>query len=108
MEIGHKIKEIRLAKGLTSVELADKAGVGQSTISMTESDSRSPQIDTVEKICLALEIAMVELLPLEHQKATGNYTSSEESDVIELLQKLSYDERKHFFALFKSLLTQRK
>lgn len=51
---GKKIKEFRLAKGLTQTELAEMSGVSAAGLSYIESGQRSPTEDTLNKIALAL------------------------------------------------------
>lgn len=47
MEIGSKIKELRIAKGLTQEELADRAELSKGFISQVERDLTSPSIATL-------------------------------------------------------------
>ena len=44
MEIGQKLKELRVAKGLTQEELADRAELSKGFISQLERDITSPSI----------------------------------------------------------------
>ena len=63
MEIGQKIKDARLAKGLTQQELGDIVGVQKSAIAKYE-NGRVVNIkrSTLQKIASALEIRPSELL----------------------------------------------
>jgi transcriptional regulator with XRE-family HTH domain len=54
MDIGLKIKELRMAKGLTQEELADRAELSKGFISQLERDLTSPSISTLEDILLCL------------------------------------------------------
>ena len=47
MEIGHKIKELRIELGLTQEELADRAELSKGFISQVERDLTSPSIATL-------------------------------------------------------------
>ena len=55
MDIGKKIKELRVAKGLTQEELADRSELSKGFISQLERDLTSPSIATLMDIlqCLA-------------------------------------------------------
>ena len=53
-KIGEKIKKLRLARGLTQEELAERTDLSRSFISQLESDKTSPSIDTLETILRAL------------------------------------------------------
>lgn len=58
MEIGAKIKELRILKGLTQEELADRAELSKGFISQVERDLTSPSIATLVDIlqCLGTNI----------------------------------------------------
>lgn len=43
-------KRLRLAAGLTQLEMAERLGVSKSTISMYENGNREPDFDTLERI----------------------------------------------------------
>jgi Predicted transcriptional regulators len=47
MDIGHKIKELRVQKGLTQEELADRSELSKGFISQLERDLTSPSIATL-------------------------------------------------------------
>ena len=54
MDIGQKIKELRVAKGLTQEELADRAELSKGFISQLERDLTSPSIATLVDILQCL------------------------------------------------------
>ena len=54
MEIGSKIKNLRLQKGLTQEELADRCELSKGFISLLESDKTSPSMATLEDILNAV------------------------------------------------------
>lgn len=54
MEIGAKIKELRLERGLTQEELADRCELTKGYISQLENDLTSPSIATLKDILLSL------------------------------------------------------
>ena len=59
MEIGSKIKELRVLNGLTQEELADRSELSKGFISQLENDLTSPSISTLEDIlqCLGMTIS---------------------------------------------------
>jgi transcriptional regulator with XRE-family HTH domain len=60
--IGEKLKEVRTKRLLTQDELAEKAGVSQSTIANIERNHAEPQFRTIRKLVKALDIDPTELL----------------------------------------------
>ena len=54
MEIGRKIKDLRIAKGLTQEELADRSELSKGFISQLERDLTSPSIATLADILQVL------------------------------------------------------
>ena len=57
MDIGKKIKELRVAKGLTQEELADRSELSKGFISQLERDLTSPSIATLMDILQCLGTA---------------------------------------------------
>jgi transcriptional regulator with XRE-family HTH domain len=52
-----RLKELRLAKGWTQVELAERAGVRRATVSMLESGKTdSISFNTIDRLSRALEV----------------------------------------------------
>ncbi|MFB5281817.1 helix-turn-helix domain-containing protein [Peribacillus sp. Hz7] len=61
VNLGKRLREIRTDKGISSTQLEFLSGVTQSTISKIENNTHSPSIETLLKICSALEISIVDL-----------------------------------------------
>ena len=59
MEIGEKIKRLRLQRGLTQEELADRCELSKGFISLLERDLTSPSIATLSDVleCLGTDLA---------------------------------------------------
>lgn len=111
MKIGKKIRLLRQHKSLKIKELAELSGVSQSTISDIERDYRSPQVDTLGKICDALGVPIMAVLPIEHHlkdENAGPSLTKDELDLIKLLQLMSDNERVQLLDLLRSFLRDRK
>ncbi len=65
MEIGNRIKEVRMQKGLTQEELADRAELTKGFISQVERDLTSPSIATLLDILQCLGITPAEFFKEE-------------------------------------------
>lgn len=65
MSIGSRIKEIRLARGLTQKQLGDLCGMADSAIRRYESDRGNPTEKTLSRIADALQVCISDLMPIE-------------------------------------------
>jgi transcriptional regulator with XRE-family HTH domain len=60
--IGEQLREVRTRRLLTQDELAEKAGISQSTIANIERNHAEPQFRTIRKLAKALDVDPTELL----------------------------------------------
>lgn len=62
IRFGERVKELRLAKGLTQLHLADSIGSSESTISRAEKGKHNPTLLWMMKLAEALEVDASEFL----------------------------------------------
>jgi len=62
-QIASKLKQIRLEKDLTQVELAKKAAMNSNYYSKIERSDLKPSIETLEKIIKALGVKSSDVFP---------------------------------------------
>ena len=60
--LGDEIRKERLAAGLTQEQLAFKARISRNYVSLLELDEKSPTVDTLTRICKALNVKPSHLL----------------------------------------------
>ncbi|PAV46920.1 XRE family transcriptional regulator [Pseudomonas sp. HAR-UPW-AIA-41] len=65
MDVGVRLQGIRKLKGLSQRELAKRAGVTNSTISMIEKNSVSPSISSLKKVLSGIPMSLVEFFSLD-------------------------------------------
>ena len=65
MDVGERLKVIRKQKGLSQRELAKRAGVTNSTISMIEKNSVSPSVGSLKKVLQGIPMSLVEFFAEE-------------------------------------------
>jgi transcriptional regulator with XRE-family HTH domain len=65
MRIGAQVKRERERALLTQQELAERAGIGLTTLNRIENDRAEPQFRTIRKIAKALGVDPAVLLPRE-------------------------------------------
>ena len=61
LQLGPRIRALRLARNITLRELAGRAGVTESFLSQVEREVTSPSIASVQRIARALDLAIAEL-----------------------------------------------
>ena len=65
--VGKELRAVRQKTGMTQEELAFKAGVDRSYISLLENDRKSPTLDMLFRICDALDARASQLIArIEH------------------------------------------
>ena len=70
MEIGTRIKEMRKARNITQVQLAQMTGISQSSISAIEKLTNNPSAVTLKLIAAALGCTVGELLGEKKEQET--------------------------------------
>ncbi|MCM1112188.1 MAG: helix-turn-helix domain-containing protein [Muribaculum sp.] len=62
-----KIWDVRKSKGVTLEELAERSGIGRSTINNFENGKGSPRLLQMEQIAKALECRITDLFDSEYK-----------------------------------------
>lgn len=65
MDVGPRLKQVRKQFGLSQRELAKRAGVTNSTISMIEKSSVSPSVSSLKKVLSGIPMSLVEFFSTE-------------------------------------------
>tara|TARA_R110000744_G_scaffold372_2_gene1331 strand:- start:284 stop:832 length:549 start_codon:yes stop_codon:yes gene_type:complete len=84
MDVGKRLKSIRLIRNMSQRELAKRAGVTNSTISMIEKNSVSPSISSLKKVLNGIPISLVEFFTEDNDEEEIQqvvYTSDELMDI---------------------------
>lgn len=61
-EIGHRLRQARLARGLNLHQLARLTGISAPALSLIETGKRDPRLTTLGKIAAALRLPLTDLL----------------------------------------------
>lgn len=85
MELGKAIRISREQRGYTRSELADKAKLSLSYVSLLENSKRDPNLSKIEKIAEALDIPVSILFFLAADKSEIESISSELAEKMSLL-----------------------
>lgn len=81
MTTGEVLKEKRLQKGLSLLELSRLCGIRDTTLRKYENGDRNPKIETLEKIAKAYGCTVVELLATGEKNGILTFESGEHFEV---------------------------
>lgn len=79
--VGKRIRDARMAKGMTQEELAEKAGLSPNHISVIERGIKSPQLDSFVPVCNALGVSADAML-IDVVDAATDGVASELSELL--------------------------
>jgi len=71
IKIAKKIKEARIRKNMTQMNLADAMGVSYQAVSNWERGNSMPDISKLEDLCNALDLSVSELLGMEEKRSAA-------------------------------------
>lgn len=100
--IGDKLRALRLQKGLTTSELANKVALSQSYISRFENNRAVPDVHLLEKILQALDCDLSTFFV-----ADPDFHSDEFVLLINTIKKLTPEARRKLHAFLQVLIEQR-
>ena len=62
VQIGKKLRQLRIERAMTQEELAQAAGIGKNTVNRLETNITEPRPPTLRKLAQALEVDPAELV----------------------------------------------
>ena len=68
MKVAKKIKQARVERNMTQMDLADAMGVSYQAVSNWERGNSMPDISKLEQLCRVLELSIGELLGVESRE----------------------------------------
>lgn len=78
VDIGNRLRQIRMAHKLSQRELAKRAGVTNSTISLIESNASNPSVGALKRILDGIPIGLAEFFAFEPEKPKKAFYAAEE------------------------------
>ena len=69
-QVAKQLKVLRQKRGLSMTELAKRAGLSRAMISFIESEFRNPTLDTLLRICGALNVELADVLKRSSKAAS--------------------------------------
>ena len=101
MKIGNKLNQLRKLSGMTQEQLAEKIDVSRQTISKWESDSTSPDLESIVKISRIFYVSLDDLLKEAETSVTNR---NDEQITLEDLMKINLYNRKLTLLLIGGLI----
>ncbi len=90
MKIAKKIREARIARNMTQMNLADAMGVSYQAVSNWERGNSMPDISKLEDLCNALELSLYQLLGMDAKEtAPVEKAMKEETLTVEELAQVA-------------------
>lgn len=102
MNIAEKLQFYREQKGYTVNKLANLAGLSQSHVREIQLGTRNPTIDTLELLCDALDLSVVNFLSEEHQELL------QKDDLQSLIYSLNKEQREGLKTFLHTMVRQRE
>lgn len=108
MTLGEKIKSARKAKGFTQKQLADMVDAKHNSVSDWEKNKSTPDVDTIELLCGALELTPTYLVGKKTDEEYGNIVGKIMNepgllDMIDDYRNLSENDKKAIRQIISSL-----
>lgn len=98
MDIGKRIRNLRLSKNMRVKELAKKAFISQPYLSDIENGRTTPSLDKLSTICDALGMTLAEFFGYESE------LSPDLMRLLENMKKLTEEERNHLSDFIEVIL----
>lgn len=98
MDINKKIENMRFQRGWSMYELAQEAGITQSTLTSMIKRGNPPKIDTLERICEAFGITLAQFF-MEDELL--EFLSKNEKELVSLFRNMSEVKQQALIDLLK-------
>lgn len=106
MKIGNKLNQLRKLSGMTQEQLAEKLNVSRQTISKWESDSTTPDLESIVKISRIFHVSLDDLFREGETSVEGETNAAnrdKEQITLEDLMKINLHNRKMTLLLISGL-----
>ena len=99
MDINKKIEDLRFQRGWSLYELAQEAGITQSTLTSLMKRGNPPKIETLESICMAFGITLAQFF-MEGEELEA--LNKDEKELISLFRNIPEYKRKALISFIKN------
>lgn len=106
MKIGNTIEQLRVQRGWSLDELAERVGITKSSLSRMENDSQWPRPETLESVAAALDVKVYQLFALADAEPLPTTPPSwvrDEEEIVHAYRAMEPDARKQYRELARIL-----
>jgi transcriptional regulator with XRE-family HTH domain len=106
MKLGAIIEQLRVERGWSQDQLAERIGITKSSLSRMEHDNQWPRPETLEALATALGVKIYQLFALAYAEPLPTAPPSwvrEEQDIVQAYRAMEPDARKQYRELARIL-----
>lgn len=107
-ELGHRIRKYRKGKGYTQEELSSKCNLHPTYIGQIERGEKNPSIESIYKICKALELKTAVLFEKIDDFATDAEDATIPLKAYGIIEELSLEDQKAMLAIIENAISLQK
>jgi len=101
--LGERVAVLRKNKGLTQSKLAEKAEISNNFLSNIENNHSIPSLETLLKICVALDATPNDLL----MGINTEHVDYSTHDIVDLINQCSPKEKRYIKGFIKVLISEK-
>ena len=113
MDIGGRLRELRLAKGLSQGDIEHSTGLLRCYVSRVENGRTGPSLPILERWAAALEVGLPQLFALGHEEPEApklperNPVGSQERKLLELFSKIPPEDKALLISLAREMVKRK-
>ena len=100
----NRIKELRKAKNMKQVELANAISVSQAALSGYETGKYEPDFDTLQRIAEFFHVSIDYILGRDEKKPVAETDNGREREFVQLFEKLTPEQQDMVLAQLKGVV----
>lgn len=107
MNMGQRLRELRLRRKISQEEVARHIGITRSAYSHYEINNRQPVYETLIKLAAYFDVSLDYIIGGSHPKAKSDLPVTPDTrEILSLLQHMSQEQRKKSINLITDLIRQ--
>ncbi len=107
-DVHGRIRRLAADNNLSIYELARKAGISESTLYNIFERGTMPKIDTLDRICTAVDITMSDFFIFGSRPGQGSHITEEETELLEISRELTKRNREHLMIYAQGMIASQQ